>query len=70
MIRIEGSQSFFELTPNSYGSWGSLGVSLMLWCALLGGAVNLAEEIANTTDKYKKQVSKWREWWRIKLKRL
>jgi hypothetical protein len=65
-----GVAEFFELTPNSYGSWGSLGVSLMLWCALLGGAVNLAEEIPNTTDKYKKQVSKWREWWRIKLKRL
>ena len=60
---------FFELTPSSYGGWGSLGVSLMLWFGLLVGTVNLAEEIANTADKYKERVGKWREWYRTKLKR-
>jgi hypothetical protein len=60
---------FFELTPASYGGWGSLFVSLLVWWSLLAGIAEFLDEIGKEVDKFKGQISRWREWYRIKFKR-
>lgn len=59
---------FFELTPASYGGWGSFFVSLVAWWSLLVGLAEFPDEIGKDVDKFKGQISRWREWYRIKFK--
>src|SRR5262245_14132953 len=60
---------FFELTPASYGGWGSFLVSLVAWPSLFYGLAQVLNDMEKDADKFKIQIKKWREWYRIKFKR-
>jgi len=59
---------FFELTTASYGGETSFFVSLLAWCSLFYGLAQILDDMEKDADKFKIQVNKWREWYRIKFK--